>query len=193
MPHSMIKAFLIDGYNLIHALGLIPKNQQARELERARRRMLEFLASIHKGSEIKVTVIFDAAFPPPHRTSEQNYQGIDVVFAVDYDEADTMIEEIIRRYSHPRNLAVVSDDHRIQRAARKRQCRIMGCTAYVDWLNKEKNRRNQELQPEPEKTESPNESERQHWLDEFADLQNDPAMKELFDPWDNFKDISPDN
>ena len=59
-------AFLIDGYNLIHALGLVHKQIAPKELETARRRLLDFLHERLEPRAAAITVIFDARRRPPH-------------------------------------------------------------------------------------------------------------------------------
>ena len=45
-----------------------------------------------------------------------------------------LIEELIRNEASPRLLTVVSDDHRIQHAARRRGCVVLGCLDYYERL-----------------------------------------------------------
>ena len=54
-----------------------------------------------------------------------NHQGITVCFAEQYAEADDLIEELIRLDSMLRRLVVVSSDHRLQRAARRRRAKAI--------------------------------------------------------------------
>ena len=83
-----------------------------------------------------------------------------------------------------RQLKFVSDDHRIQRAARRRHCAVLGCGAFLDELER---RRRQRTPPPREGGDKPPGASRQdtsHWLREFADLADDPDFKELFNPFD---------
>ena len=116
--------YLIDGYNLLHAMGRL----QARTgLEKARQRLLSLLHGAFGNESASVTVVFDAADPPAGATEVQDYRGIQVRFAVYQDQTDDLIELIIQRDSAPRQLTVVSDDHRLQKAGRRRHCPVMGC------------------------------------------------------------------
>src|SRR4051794_6738903 len=110
--------YLIDGYNLLHGLGLISRRAGPKGLEKARARLLEYLGEVCGGKDVGVTVVFDAAGARPGVAAEHDYFGIRVVFAVGHDEADDLIELLIERESSPRSLTVVSDDHRLQQAAR---------------------------------------------------------------------------
>jgi predicted RNA-binding protein with PIN domain len=117
---------LIDGYNLIHSAGLVAQPPGPGGLERARRALCEFLAaSLAETERGRTTVVFDARQAPPDREHVYVYQGITVRFAVDYNEADELIEELIERDSAPRQLTVVSSDHRLHRAARRRRAKAV--------------------------------------------------------------------
>jgi predicted RNA-binding protein with PIN domain len=175
--------FLIDGYNLLHAMGVLHGQTGPAVLERARLRLLGLLRGSYGPEADRVTVVFDAAKAPPGAVPRFDYHGIHVVFAVGQCEADDLIEEFIRKASTPKDLTVVSDDHRIQQAARRRRCPAQGCLDYVEDLGRQRRR----LKPPPTtpaKPEAPSPTETEHWLAEFADLADDPALKELFDPYD---------
>lgn len=174
--------YLIDGYNLLHAMGTL----QARAgLEKARLRLLDRIHNGFGNESFRVTVVFDAAHPPAGAAEAQDHRGIQVRFAIRQEQADDLIELLIRRDSVPRRLTMVSDDHRLQKAARRRQCPVMGCAEFLEWLD---NCRRQSAQPQPPqvpaKPEVASPQETEQWLREFADLENDPDFKEAFNPFD---------
>src|SRR5262249_27052374 len=159
---------LIDGYNLLHALGLIANQAGPSGLERARDRLLALLHAALGERSGEATVVFDSRKPAPRHPAEQELHGIHVHFSRHPDNADDLIEHLIRSDSAPKQLIVVSDDHRIQRAGRKRSCRVIGCIDFIDELH-------QTRTPKPaatdvEKAEGLSEAERKAWLKEFADL-----------------------
>jgi predicted RNA-binding protein with PIN domain len=176
----MTADYLIDGYNLLHAMGILHSKVGPHELEKARRRLLGLLSHCHAAEAGKVTVVFDAAIAPPGSMAEQQYRNLYIHFAVGYDQADDLIESFIRQASAPRQLHVVSDDRRIQRAARRRHCPVLGCNDYLDSLRRHRRRQPSEA---PEKEQHLPKEETAHWLKEFADLENDPDWKELSDPF----------
>jgi predicted RNA-binding protein with PIN domain len=127
--------YLIDGYNLLHKLGLAYGPYGGPTLDRARRALLARLAAGHGTSAASVTVVFDAHHPPPRAADEQQVQGVNVRFAR-HASADDLIEDLIRTAPTPKLVTVVSDDHRIQNAARRRGCVCQGCADYLDALDR---------------------------------------------------------
>src|SRR5205809_7364029 len=119
--------YLIDGYNLLYAMGVLRNRAGPTGLQKARRGLLGLLRGAYGEEAAEVTVVFDAAGAPPGAAEEEHYQGIHVRYAIHQDQADDLIEALIRHHSAPRQLTVVSDDHRIQQAARRRQCTVQGC------------------------------------------------------------------
>jgi uncharacterized protein len=174
--------YLIDGYNLLFAMGVLQARTGPHGLEKARLGLLGLLKGTYGDEAANVTVIFDASHAPPGLVSEQEAGGIHVRFAVGDKEADDVIEERIRHASAPKHLTVVSDDHRIQQAARRRHCVVLGCIDYLEWL--ERHRRLRKHAPEaPEKQPSGSSEETKHWVEVFAELDRDPEMKDVFDPF----------
>ena len=174
--------YLIDGYNLLYAMGvLLPGRTGPHVLEKARLRLLGLLTGAYRERSAAVTVVFDAKHAPPGVPEALEHQGIHVVFAVHEAEADDLIEQLIRRASAPQHLTVVSNDHRIQQAARRRHCVVQGCGDFLDWLERE-HRPRRAPPGEDAKPDHVSAEDTQRWLREFADLADDPALAELFDP-----------
>ncbi len=122
---------LIDGYNLLNAAGILGHGVGPGSLERARLALLNFLAESLDPQQIpQTTVVFDAHNPPPGLPRALSHRGLAVRFASEYEDADSLIEELIRRESAPRRLTVVSSDHRLQRAARRRKARAVDSDAW---------------------------------------------------------------
>lgn len=123
---------LIDGYNVLSPAAA-PTRSDPLWLHRERMQLISRLKT-HLALETcqRTCVVFDAANPPPGRPDRFEIGGIDIRFAVDHPEADDLIEEIIRDHHVPKKLTVVSSDHRVQTAARRR-----GATAFdsQQWLD----------------------------------------------------------
>jgi predicted RNA-binding protein with PIN domain len=175
--------YLIDGYNLLFAyLGAPPARGLSRGLERARRRLLELVHSRHDGEPAEVTVVFDAAHAPPGAPAELDYRGVHVVFTP-AESADERIEGLIRKASAPRQLTIVTDDHHIQQAARRRRCTVLGCADYLGIIEGSVKAAAPQGETPAAKPQTASPDETARWLGEFADLARDPAMKELADPF----------
>jgi hypothetical protein len=169
--------YVIDGYNLLYALGLVHARMGPHGLEKARLALLGRLAA---SGETAVTVVFDAGHAPPGVPAEQDHQGVRVLFALGR-EADDLIEELIGQDSAPRGLTVVSDDHRVQQAARRRHCPVLGCLDFIEHLG-----RPTPSAPPPEeapaKPSGISRAEAQHWLREFEELARDPKIRAELNP-----------
>lgn len=119
-------ALLIDGYNLLHASGVFPASHLPGTLHYARTALLDELLSMLPERELRqTTIVFDSAEAPPGLPNRINFQGLDVRFASDHADADELIEILIDESLSPRELIVVSSDHRLHRAARRRRATPM--------------------------------------------------------------------
>jgi len=128
-------ALIIDGYNLLNASDVFPTQHCPPALQRSRRALLDFLAEHLAPHERRATqVVFDAKHRPRGTAASCRYRGLTVRYASGYDEADDLIEELIQADSAPRKLTVVSSDHRVQRAARRRRARAVDSDVWLRQL-----------------------------------------------------------
>ena len=126
-------SLIIDGYNLLYAAGIVGAKTGPGGLERSRAALLGFLAELLDPREAaRTTVVFDAKNPPPGLPRSVEYRGMTVCFASAYEDADSLIEELVRADSAPRRLTVVSSDHRLQRAARRRGAQAVDSDVWYD-------------------------------------------------------------
>lgn len=116
-------SLIIDGYNLLHASGILGRGTGPGGFERSRLALLNFLVeSLDAGTLARTIVVFDAALAPPGLPRQFAHRGLLVRFAEKrHDSADELIEELIRLDPAPRRLTVVSSDHRLHRAAKRRK------------------------------------------------------------------------
>jgi hypothetical protein len=98
-----VMRYLIDGYNLLHAMGLLSGKVGPHGLEKARLDLMDRLCETHGDSAAAVTVVFDAAKAPPGADAETEYRGIHIRYALD-GEADDVIETLIQHEPAPRRL-----------------------------------------------------------------------------------------
>jgi hypothetical protein len=176
--------YLIDGYNLLHVMGVLGGKLGPDGLGRARNQLLAKLHAAYGAGAVAVTVVFDAANPPRDRPAELEFKGVQVRFAVGRHQADDLIEDIIAQASTPKRLTVVSDDHRLQRAARRRRCVCLGCDAYLRWLDRAGERRPPPAAGEPAKPHNGSSRDKEDWLRTFGYLDDDPDFKEIFRRYD---------
>jgi hypothetical protein len=99
-----------------------------------------------------------------------------------------LIEKLIAGEGAPRGLTVVSSDRRIQEAARRRGCIFWSCDEYLEWsaMNGHDPPRPPKL---PDKPDSLSPEETELWKKEFADLDNDPELREFNQPFKDFFEI----
>ena len=176
----MTRRYLIDGYNLLHALGLITKRVAEGELESARRRLLDFLLAAFDINTDHVTIVFDAQHGPRGVARLQEYHGLHLDFAPKTQTADDRIEDLLEASSDPRQLVVISNDRRIQEAARHHHAQSWSHDVLLDFLDQ---RRAAKPEPAREADDKPPRTaeETERWLREFGDLESDPELREAFD------------
>ena len=162
---------LIDGYNLLHASGILGRGRGPGGFERSRMALLNFIAeSLPDETRARTTVVFDAAHAPPGMPRTLAHRGLCVRFAASHADADSLIEELIRADSAPRQLVVVSSDHRLHRAARRRRAQAIDSDRW--YAETVRNRRESALNapPRPAKPAAVlGEDEVAYWLARFAD------------------------
>jgi predicted RNA-binding protein with PIN domain len=158
---------IIDGYNLLHVTGLFGRGKAS--LEASRQALLGFLAAAVEPEEIAATtVVFDAAAAPPGLPNRFTMRGIDVQFARGYESADELLEELIAAHPTPRKLTVVSSDHRVQRAAKKRRAQAIDSDVWYRRAAEQLNARHQTSKPADVKPDAPSPSEVAVWVREFG-------------------------
>ena len=112
---------IIDGYNLLHAAGLARLRYGPGDLERARHRLMALLCEkLDVAEQIRCTIVFDARNNPGESLREDRHQELRILFAPSNSDADTVIEDLIAKHSAPRQVILVSADHRLHKAARRR-------------------------------------------------------------------------
>jgi hypothetical protein len=165
-------ATLIDGYNLLHATGILGRNVGPGTLERARNALLGFLAaSLPESEQADTTVVFDAKNGPPGLPRELHQQGIRVLYAVGYANADGLLEELIRANSSPRRLVVVSSDHQIQRATHRRRATAIDSDRwYADVCRRRRMRASVEPTADDRPTPADTEADSAYWVKAFSEL-----------------------
>jgi predicted RNA-binding protein with PIN domain len=163
-------SLLIDGYNLLSAAGILGRGVGPGSLQRARLALLNFLAESLQPREIpRTTVVFDAADPLPGLPRTVSHRGLTVRFASQYEDADELIEELIRTDSAPRRLTVVSSDHRLQRAARRRKAQATDSDAWYAQIVRRRQERGKSAAERPARPPVPLLAEDvDYWIRQFG-------------------------
>jgi len=161
---------LIDGYNLLYGAGIVGEGTDAGTLQSAREALLGWLLhSLPQNDRQRTVVVFDAHHPPPGRPSIYDRQGLTVHFSRDHENADALLEEYIAANDAPRQLTVVSSDHRVQRAASRRRATAIDSDSWYRAINQHQGA---EKDPESPKPEAPlNEVQVEQWLKFFGENQ----------------------
>ncbi|MGQ0633092.1 MAG: NYN domain-containing protein [Planctomycetaceae bacterium] len=161
---------LIDGYNLMHAAGMARETYGPGDLKRCRERLLRYLAHKLTPAQIeRTTVVFDARDPPGDRPARQNIGGLTVLFAGAGGDADLAIQEWLDQHSAPKRVTVVSSDHALQRAARRRGAQYVDSEPFFETLKRRRAGSHRAVDEEkPERAVSDTEAAR--WSAHVGDL-----------------------
>lgn len=185
---SKVKPYqtLIDGYNLLFAAGFEGRSRERGWLERARQRLVKFL-EVHMPFDdlARTLVVFDVSVDvlKAREGESENVRdvavssnsGIEVAFAFDFDDADDMLENLIRKHSSPKSLTVVSSDNRIRRCAMARRAASIGSEEFLDRLERPKQgppKQGPEIRSDEEAARADyklSDHEVQDWLREFGE------------------------
>jgi predicted RNA-binding protein with PIN domain len=162
---------LIDGYNLLHVSGVFGRGTALTELHRSREALLAFLAvSLELGERKRTTIVFDAAGAPPGLPQSFSYEGMNVQFAREPGNADELLEKLIVAHDSPRKLVVVSSDHRVQRAARRRRATAIDSDRWWAELAIARRERDSTATKSPAKpTANLSAGEVDYWVSQFSD------------------------
>ncbi|GAB4145279.1 MAG: NYN domain-containing protein [Planctomycetaceae bacterium] len=127
---------LIDGYNLMHACSMCRRSYGVGQFEVHRNRFLRYLANhLSEAERRRAVVVFDAQNAPGNSPRSSQFEDMQILFASGSD-ADTLIEQLIVQHSAPRQVILVSSDHRLQKAARKRRARSVDSEVFADELER---------------------------------------------------------
>jgi uncharacterized protein len=180
----MASTFVVDGYNLMHAIGYLTGKVKPPALAYARLRLQEYLCAAFGAAANQVVLVYDAPNAPPKIVRGDTYKGMTILLAVGKQEADDLIESYLDQHSAPNQLAVVSNDQRLQTAARHAGAKAMTCTEFLDYLDRSHAEKSLQKPDCTEKKEQLSKEEIQEWMLEFTGLEKEPDLKEALKPFD---------
>lgn len=110
-----------------------PIGTNPNELQRCREGLLALLADkLRPPRYQEVTIVFDASQAAKHLPQELQYGHLRVLFAREENSADDAIDTILQHHSLRQFLVVVSSDHRVQNAARRRRAVALDADVWMD-------------------------------------------------------------
>lgn len=127
---------LIDGYNLLFALGWTPVRKPRPSdsevtLRQCRERLsAELAGSLPRSMVGKSVIVYDSANPRDGLPVHQVFRGTHLYFSIAYNSADEALQEILQYHPSPKQLVLISSDHAVQRKATARGAR---CIESEDW------------------------------------------------------------
>jgi len=171
---------LVDGYNLMHAIGAIQHGDtQPKALQRGRDRLIEKIAQrIPSSSRKWIWIVFDSEVAPKNLPDVWQRDGIMVVFSRGWNSADELLQSIIAAHHSPKQLIVISSDHAVQRKALARAAHAWDSDRWIEAIDAMRENgtsidssetvRDEDLRPDHISID-----DRERWLREFGFEQED--------------------
>ncbi len=154
---------VFDGHNLIHAIRKMePEYEDFSEAA-----LCSLLAQYLRRIKDKGQIVFDGTGPLEKREFFR-YRILHVLFSGSATDADSIIEKIIEKSTHPKRLVVISSDRRLRLAARKR--RAISVKSESFWINlTDQMQKGKRKVPEPrEKLNGISKAEAKMWMKIFG-------------------------
>lgn len=122
--------YILDGYNIIYALGL-----DSLGLEASRRALLIRLIDFIGSQPLRISVVFDA-HSAPGNISRVRFDAIEVVYTHEKQTADEYIIEFLEFKKHPKSYSVVTDDCGLKSRVQFLGAKIVNCSDFIKFLKK---------------------------------------------------------
>jgi predicted RNA-binding protein with PIN domain len=106
---------IVDGYNVIHAWPQLKRLLGDASLEAARDKLIDRLSLFGMVAGADVTVVFDAHHSTARSNSQENVEGVHVLFTRKGHSADHAIERIAYEASQVGDVITVATSDRFQR------------------------------------------------------------------------------
>ena len=106
---------IVDGYNVIHAWPQLKRLLGDASLEAARDKLIDRLSVFGMVAGADVTVVFDAHHSTARSNSQENVEGVHVLFTRKGHSADHAIERIAYEASQVGDVITVATSDRFQR------------------------------------------------------------------------------
>lgn len=110
-----MQRLIVDGYNVLHAWASLQGLMRTASLEAARDELVRRVAVLGMVGGEEVTVVFDAHHSSSLASSEEDVDGVRVVFTRKGHSADHAIERIAYKASEAGDVITVATSDRFQR------------------------------------------------------------------------------
>ncbi|HEY3375650.1 MAG TPA: NYN domain-containing protein [Candidatus Aquicultor sp.] len=110
----MPRLLVVDGYNLIFATDRYRKWRES-DLETARAKLIEDLATLKTASDYEIMLVFDAAKTNASSRNHADILGVDVWFTRAGETADQMIERFVFQSNFEGDIVVATSDYMQQK------------------------------------------------------------------------------
>ena len=153
---------IIDGHNLLHSIQKTFEDFDSLTAVRLCQIISGYLKQVRENGEI----VFDGT-GPKDKSGFDNISNLEVFFAGQGSDADTVIEDKIKASTAPKRLTVVSSDRRLQKAARARKATVVKSQVFWSNLCKQLSRKRTIKEP-ASKRHGISEGETEQWLKFFG-------------------------
>lgn len=153
---------IIDGHNLLHTIRKTDEELQSISDIQLCQVISRYLKLVGEKGEI----IFDGS-GPKDKSSFDNISSLEVLFAGQNSDTDTVIEDKLQADSAPKRLTIVSSDRRLRKAAKAKKATPLKSEDFWTALQKEFSRKKRPKEP-AEKQQGLSESETRQWMRFFG-------------------------
>jgi predicted RNA-binding protein with PIN domain len=151
---------LIDGHNLLHAVKAMTEGETFDEAQ-----LCTFINGYLRQTKQRGEIIFDGR-GPLDKSGLAGTDNLEILFSGSSDDADSIIEDRIEASTAPKWLTVVSNDHRLIKAAEARKAAVITADDFWEKIVKQLSRKRRP--PEPQgKRQGITEGETDFWLKFF--------------------------
>jgi uncharacterized protein len=121
---------IVDGHNYIFYFYRTGKLKN-KDIENLKDRLISDLSTYRSQKECSVTVVFDAKGGSNRIRGAQTIDGIEVIYSREGETADTVIEELAKKWSEQRRVFIVTSDYLQQKVVLgnntvRKSCREFG-------------------------------------------------------------------
>jgi len=162
-------AIIIDGYNLMFVWTGKELRNAPVECQRARERLIRFIAQYKAAHSDRIAVVFDGAQEGTHWPRFQRAHDLDIYYSEPTSDADAEIMRMVADSPNPGNIRVVTSDGAIASYVRRHGAQVIGSRDFMKEVKRFTRDDSGSPEGEPvEKYEGLHEDEVDFWLHQFG-------------------------